>query len=32
MSVALKDFDTQIAREVDTFGRIAKARGITGDE
>ena len=32
MGVALKDFDTQIAREVETFGRIAKARGIVGDE
>ena len=32
MSVALKDFDNQIMREVDAFGRIAKARGIVGDE
>ena len=32
MGTSLKDFDAQIAREVDTFGRIAKARGITGDD
>lgn len=32
MGTSLKDFDAQIAREVDTFGRIAKARGIVGDE
>ena len=28
----LKDFDAQIAREVEIFTRIAKARGIVGDE
>jgi tripartite-type tricarboxylate transporter receptor subunit TctC len=28
----LKDFDAQIAREFETFTRIAKARGIVGDE
>ena len=28
----LKEFDAQIAREVENFGRIAKARGIVGDE
>ena len=32
VGVALKDFDVQIAREVETFGRIAKSRGIVGDE
>ena len=32
MGTSLKGFDAQIAREVDTFGRIAKARGITGDD
>jgi tripartite-type tricarboxylate transporter receptor subunit TctC len=29
---SLKDFDAQIAQELETFGRIAKARGIVGDE
>jgi len=28
----LKEFDAQIAREVESFGRVAKARGIVGDE
>ena len=32
IGTSLKDFDAQIARELDTFGRIAKARGITGDD
>ncbi len=32
VATALKDFDAQIAREVENFGRIAKARGIVGDE
>lgn len=32
MGTSLKDFDAQIARELETFARIAKARGIVGDE
>lgn len=32
MGTSLKDFDAQIAREMETFDRIAKARGIVGDD
>jgi len=32
MGTSVREFDAQIAREVETFGRIAKARGITGDD
>jgi tripartite-type tricarboxylate transporter receptor subunit TctC len=32
VGTSLKEFDAQITRELDLFGRIAKARGIVGDE
>jgi len=32
IGLPLKDFDAQIARELEAFDRIAKARGIVGDD